>query len=155
MVSRQELEELYLRRHLTMEEIGKIYTLSRARISQLCRLYNIKPKEGERVKIICDWCSNEKVIHRKQWRKHSTHYCSMRCYLSDRKNQDYRPHRNGQREARRVMAKHLGRPVNKEEIVHHIDGNCQNNVLDNLMLFPNHSAHMRWHHAQRIDKHDS
>src|SRR4030042_3926598 len=146
MVSREELVELYLRRHLSMEEIGKIYSLTRARISQLCRLYDIKPVDAEKVKIICDWCGKEKVKFRKQWRKSSTHYCSMRCYLSDRKNQDYRPHRNGQREARQVMAKHIGRPLLKEEIVHHIDGNCQNNDPSNLLLFPNHKAHMRLHH---------
>jgi hypothetical protein len=44
------------------------------------------------------------------------------------------------------MEKHLGRYLKPEEVVHHIDGNPGNNVLDNLMLFPNdgeHSAHHR------------
>jgi hypothetical protein len=49
-------------------------------------------------------------------------------------------------EHRLVMEKHLGRYLKPEEVVHHIDGNPGNNVLDNLMLFPNdgeHSAHHR------------
>jgi len=32
------------------------------------------------------------------------------------------------------MAKHLGRPLTKTETVHHIDGNVQNNTIENLQL---------------------
>lgn len=150
MVSKQDLEKYYTEMHLTMSEIGGIYNVSRARISQLCKAHGIIAEQGERVTITCDRCGKHKIINRRRFRKHSTHYCSMQCYLSDRKNMDYRPHRNGQREARRVMAAHIGRSLTKEEVVHHIDGNCQNNALHNLVLFPNHSAHIRWHHAQRL-----
>ena len=37
-------------------------------------------------------------------------------------------------EHRIVMARHLGRPLQKNETVHHIDGNKQNNDLSNLQL---------------------
>lgn len=37
-------------------------------------------------------------------------------------------------EHRYVMAKHLGRPLRKEETVHHIDGDKMNNDLSNLQL---------------------
>jgi len=33
-----------------------------------------------------------------------------------------------------VMEKHLGRPLSSDEMVHHIDGNRQNNELSNLLL---------------------
>lgn len=48
-------------------------------------------------------------------------------------------------EHRLVMEKHLGRKLNKSEIVHHIDRNKSNNNLDNLMLFPNSGAHIKYH----------
>jgi len=150
MIGKEDLKELYHRRHLTMAEIGSIYGVSRARVSQLCRQYGLSIQEGENVQCACDRCGKEFKRTRKQWRKMATHYCSIQCYLSDRKNENYRPHRNGQKEARRVMAKHLGRPLMLEEVVHHIDSNCQNNELSNLMLFPNHKAHIKWHHAVRI-----
>ncbi len=39
------------------------------------------------------------------------------------------------REHRLVMARHLGRPLLKSETVHHIDGDRQNNALENLELW--------------------
>jgi len=153
MIPKEDLEELYLRRHLTMEEIGKIYGITRSRVCQLVRAYSITTQTAERFIVQCDRCSKEYEITRKKWRIRSTHYCSMQCYLSDRKNENYRPHRNGQREARCVMAKHIGRPLTTGEIVHHIDGNCSNNTIDNLSLYPSHSAHIRAHHSIRAQAH--
>lgn len=38
-------------------------------------------------------------------------------------------------EHRWVMAKHLGRPLHSWELVDHMDGNKQNNNLDNLRIY--------------------
>jgi hypothetical protein len=51
-------------------------------------------------------------------------------------------------EHRLVMEKHLGRYLNKGEVVHHIDGNPSNNKLCNLKIF-NTFAHLSYHGKKR------
>lgn len=57
----------------------------------------------------------------------------------------YKDNNNCYPEHRLIMEKHIGRYLNREEIVHHIDGNKANNTIDNLMLLPNKAAHKRYH----------
>lgn len=44
-------------------------------------------------------------------------------------------------EHRLVMARHLGRPLTRKKVVHHINHDPLDNRLENLMLFPNGSEH--------------
>lgn len=48
-------------------------------------------------------------------------------------------------EHRYVMEQHLGRYLKPEEVVHHIDGNPQNNQIENLYLCKNQSEHASIH----------
>lgn len=48
-----------------------------------------------------------------------------------------------------VAAAAIGRPLTHREVVHHIDGNRDNNSPTNLIVYPSHSAHMRDHHLAR------
>lgn len=54
-------------------------------------------------------------------------------------------------EHRLVMAKHIGRPLHRTEVVHHIDENKLNNDISNLMLFSSQAEHIR-HHRLMNDK---
>lgn len=49
------------------------------------------------------------------------------------------------REHRYVMEQHLKRYLLPEEEVHHRNRNKKDNNLLNLMLFPDHSTHLKWH----------
>lgn len=53
-------------------------------------------------------------------------------------------HRNKIAEHRLVMEKHIGRYLEIDEIVHHIDGNKQNNNISNLQLMTA-SEHVKLH----------
>jgi hypothetical protein len=50
------------------------------------------------------------------------------------------------REHRMVMAMHLGRALERREVIHHVNGSRADNRLENLRLHASHSEHMRAHH---------
>lgn len=53
-----------------------------------------------------------------------------------------------------VMERKLGRPLEKGEVVHHVDLDSWNNDPDNLMLFKSQKDHIAWHlkHDPRYTK---
>ena len=51
-------------------------------------------------------------------------------------------------EHRLVMEKKLGRYLKKEENIHHIDGNIQNNNINNLCLLRSNSNHIKKYHLK-------
>lgn len=55
-------------------------------------------------------------------------------------------------ESRLVMAQFIGRPLAREEVVHHIDSDPLNNSIDNLRLFANQSEHILAEHGKGKNK---
>jgi len=49
-----------------------------------------------------------------------------------------------------VMEQHIGRYLKPTEIVHHINKNRQDNSIENLILFPSNSAHIKFHYQLKL-----
>ncbi len=69
-------------------------------------------------------------------------------WLPDHPYKDYHGY---VREHRVVMEKSLGRHILPDEVVHHVDGDKQNNELDNLQLMTP-QEHMSYHSKDRWEK---
>mgnify|MGYP001165939658 CR=1 FL=1 len=50
---------------------------------------------------------------------------------------------------RLVLEQAIGRYLEPEEVVHHIDGNSRNNAIENLMLFASNGEHSKYHNDIR------
>lgn len=50
-------------------------------------------------------------------------------------------------EHRELMERHIGRALDPQEVVHHIDNDPKNNVITNLILFANNAEHRKCHSA--------
>lgn len=102
-------------------------------------------------KSFCLRCKKELLI--KNYGKYNEKFCSRKCLWEHSKGDNHPSFKGGrfiswdgyvkilvvgqgkyENEHRVLMEKHLGRKLKKEEHVHHIDGNKQNNLLENLII---------------------
>jgi hypothetical protein len=54
-----------------------------------------------------------------------------------------------QKQARNIIEEHIGRKLESQEEVHHLDFNWKNNDITNLYLFNDASSHISYHHFLR------
>lgn len=54
--------------------------------------------------------------------------------------------------ARNVVEVYLGRPLNPGEVIHHLNGNHNDNRIENLMVFEDQAAHTAFHRLRGMKK---
>lgn len=107
----------------------------------------------------CLFCGSEFVVQRKHKEKK---FCNTKCACAFKRSQEriatlgtsgYRyvwfTDGSCQPEHRYLVEKALGRKLNRDEVVHHIDGDRSNNALENLVVLSR-GEHSKIHRDQDI-----
>jgi hypothetical protein len=94
--------------------------------------------------VVCEYCGKEFKKVRSVFRNSRKHFCCKEHYWAHLYNPEYIRSVHGSRVARRTVAE-CGYKPTYGEVVHHIDGDCNNNDPWNLMVFASQSDHSRWH----------
>ena len=144
-IQTQDVVVMYTEQHLTMEQIGKLYGVTRQAIYKHLKKAGVKARESEIVNVQCVMCGQETTKHRSRMRKSRKRYCSPECYYLSRSNPRFISSRQGTRLARVIVSQYF--KLLPEHIVHHEDGNERNNKIENLKVFANQSDHLKYHHG--------
>ena len=121
-ISPDDLKQLYINEHKSIREIARIYHVTHGIIGTKLKKLGI----------------NIRPFNDAQ-------------YYESRKRKSF-PHDGQKRDYIIKMELYLGRPLDKEEVVHHIDRNRKNNDISNLYLFKNQFIHGAYHGYIRNNK---
>ena len=117
--------------------------------STICRgQWQREASKKKLAKLNCAFC--KEIFTVPQCRKSSARCCSKQCYYSliHKEGREYR-HRRKDRflivEHRLMVEDVIKRKLRKNEVIHHIDSDRQNNDINNLFIFKTSSDHTRWH----------
>lgn len=146
----QDIVVLATNQHLSPSQIAKLAGVSRQQVWKTLKKAGVSTHKGPGgltwVECRCNFCGKTFEIRRCRWRQSIEHFCSNECYYASRENPNYYQWRHGTRLARVVIAQYF--PIQPDHVVHHIDGDDRNNDRSNLMVFANHSDHLKYHHGE-------
>lgn len=144
------LHTLYISHLLPVNEIARRIDRTRARVWQLLKEYNLHDKNRKQVVSICAYCGQQFNIVQSKANKGFKRYCCAEHYHEHRRVVGgHKENRHGRRIARKKIKDWLGFPLPPSCVVHHEDGDCLNNDLNNIYVFPSHAEHLKYHHAKR------
>jgi hypothetical protein len=134
--------EMYQTQLMSCQMIADYFKVSRQTIFKYLRQHGVSTAK-HKISINCEICQKEILKPRCYTRKTTHHFCSRKCYYTWINNPNYNQHRQGQRIAREVFEQSVG--FSHDWVLHHVDGNNDNNDISNLWAFKTNSDHMRYH----------
>jgi hypothetical protein len=111
--------------------------------------YEFKVKK---IYVPCDWCGRQIYKKRSDVERSSHNFCDKGCYMdyiNFEKAGAKEQRVAGKKLYRRLVEIKLGRKLEPDEEVHHIDGNHQNNRMDNLAVLTA-SEHAKVHAVEKV-----
>jgi transposase-like protein len=142
---RARIVSLYIEKHMTVRAIGAELGISGAAVWKHLKAAGVDAAQGEHVSLTCAHCQSPVDRVRSQSR-HKRIFCNAACYFAARYNPAFVSSRNGLYIARRVVARHW-KGLAPENVVHHHNGNEDDNDPRNLAVFANQSEHSKYHHG--------
>jgi hypothetical protein len=122
--------------------------VSRSHIIDLLKFRGIDTRKGfgTRVATGCELCGKKFDITRSRFKatKSKKNFCSKPCYHEWLKSNNFEETSSGRNQARNTIKNIFGK-IPKGAIVHHIDGNQNNNKIQNLMLLKSQADHVAIH----------
>lgn len=144
----EEIRKMFYEDYLSLRQIGKQLGYSAMAIQKVMKRHGFDTsKEATHFKTLCKICGNEITRVRCQIRnKDIGNFCDMICYhvYSDSISIGENLSRNGMRKGRKIVESILG-TLPQGSIVHHIDGDEENNEVENLMLLESTADHLMIH----------
>lgn len=127
----EKISEMYLQNLLSMREIAKIFSCDLSVIKRRLERLNIKLRDHK---------ENQQRSFAKRRKGYTVHAAGY-CQITYGENRNRRLHDV-------LMEKQIGRRLNSDEVVHHIDGDRRNNDMNNLALMTR-SEHTKMHIANQ------
>lgn len=121
--------------------LGKTFTCKTCGIIKPCSPYQLKTKKYCSRACKSKWMSSQEKENTPRWK--GGLYVNREGYREIRKN------KNSILEHRYIMEKYINRKLTEEEVIHHINGNKQDNRIDNLIIVTR-SEHMLIHNTFRL-----
>ena len=134
----REICDLYFKNKLNQRQIAKRMGCCQSTIGRIIerRGYKARDHLGQRGDRNPNWKGGRWVKLRRYIMVYNPSHprCDCRGYVQ---------------EHRLIMEKRLDRFLTQQEIVHHINGDIQDNRIENLMLFGGLKDHFDWHKAKK------
>jgi hypothetical protein len=134
--------DMFNKQLMSCNQIAKSFNVSRPTIWKYLRKHGVNTSKDNSF-AICKQCGISFKKTRCRIRNTTHQFCSRVCYFNYIKNPNYNSHRQGQRIARQVFEREIC--FTHDWVIHHADGNNDNNNIKNLWAFQKQSDHMKYH----------
>ena len=127
----------------SLQMIAKEFSVSRMGVKKMLNRNGVDTGKGRVFTSYCLFCGREFRLSRKQKRDGERTHCSRKCYFAMVSNRCGRYSLKGLIRGRTVIGAYC--PMMPGYVVHHIDGDQENNFVWNLMVFKSPEDHIRYH----------